>query len=68
MNKNWKAGTHSVIWDLGTVGTQESRSSPQMPQAEKETRQDTGDSELEGRKLVTSNITRNSEASQESKR
>lgn len=38
-----------------------------MPQAEMETRQDTEDSELEGRRVVPSNITRKSEASQESK-
>lgn len=68
MNKNWRTGTHSeVIWDLGTVGTHESRSSPQIPQTEKESRQDTEGSELAGRRVVTSYITRNSEASQESK-
>lgn len=38
-----------------------------MPQTETETGQDTEGSDLAGRRVVTSHITRNSEASQESK-
>lgn len=46
------------------MGTRESQASPQMPQTEKETRCDIEGSKLEGRRVVTSNITRNTEASQ----